>query len=101
MRSFLQVAIQHLCLKAVVGHAYDMACPLLLVPSDGCGDDWDLADTSLVVLLQDLQMYAVGGPAISPIEQGGQTYCLVNQYWYLNTLYLNKAKALVDRGLPR
>lgn len=66
MRSFLQLARRHLFLKAVVGHAYDMACPLLLVPSDGCGDDWDLADTSLVVLLQDFQMYAVGGPAIQP-----------------------------------
>lgn len=82
-----------------VGYVYDIAWPLQLALSDGCrdatdvcffhdtdaglpifpGDLEDLAETSLVVLFQGLQMSAVGCPAISPIEQSGQDYCLVNK----------------------
>ena len=67
--------------------------------SDGCGDAGDvgflqntdvgspifptdpedLTETSLMVLLQGLQMSTVGGPAISPVEQSGKNYSLVHK----------------------
>lgn len=54
-------------------HDTDVGLPILP------GDLEDLAETLLVVLLQGLQMSAVGCLAISPIEQSGQDYCLVNK----------------------
>lgn len=78
---------------------HDMAWPSQLVSDDDCGDAGDLgflqdadvgspifpldpenlAEPSLVVLLQGFQMSAVGGPAISPIKQGGQNKCLIDK----------------------
>ena len=73
------------------------------MPSDGCGDAGDvgflknadvgspifptdpedLAETSLVVLLQGLQVSAVGGPAVCPVEQSGQNYSSVDREFCL------------------
>lgn len=97
--SLLQLTIQDLFWQSVVRHADDVACPPQLEPSDGCGDAGDvgfpqdtdvcspvcpadsenLTETSLVVLLQGLQMSAVDGPAASYIEQSGQDDCLVDK----------------------
>lgn len=118
--SLLQLTIQDLFWQSVVRHADDVACPSQLEPSDGCGDAGDvgfpqdtdvcsppcpadsenLAETSLVVLLQGLQMSAVDGPAVSHIEQSGHDDCLVDTFCvgldvpvFLRTLCLNLAKA--------
>lgn len=66
-----------------VRHADDMAYSSQLASNGGCGDAGDvvfptnpedLAATTLVVSLQNLQMSAVGDPAINPAKQSAQYY---------------------------